>query len=206
MPVVDTYNLERQKVGECDLDGEVFDVTVREHLFHEVVRAQRDASRAWTAKVKERGEVKGTTAKAYRQKGTGRARQGNKKAAHFRGGGVAHGPRPISSGIKVNRKVRAAALKAALSRRQQEGSLFVLEDFALSEAKTGHVARTLQRFDASKALVVDTDNHALAQSARNLADSRYLPVAGLNVYDVLYHDVLILTRAAVDAIHGRFQS
>jgi large subunit ribosomal protein L4 len=145
-------------------------------------------------------------AKAYRQKGTGRARQGNKKAAHFRGGGVAHGPRPFSSGIKVNRKVRAAALKAALSRRQQEGSLFILEDFALPDIKTGRVATTLKRFEAKKALVVDTDNHTLAQSARNLADSRYLPVAGLNVYDVFYHDVLIFICVVVDVIHGRFQS
>ena len=96
MPVVDVYNLERKKVGTVELNESVFNVEVREHLFHEVVRNQRAERRAGTAKTKERGEIKGSTAKAWKQKGTGRARQGNKKAPHFVGGGVAHGPRPRS--------------------------------------------------------------------------------------------------------------
>ncbi len=128
MPAIDVYNLNREKTGTMALADTVFDVEVREHLFHEAVRAQMAAKRSGTAKVKERGEIVGSTAKVYRQKGTGRARQGDKKGNHCVGGGVAHGPRPRAYNIKVNKKTRRAALCAALSRRQQEGRLVVLMD------------------------------------------------------------------------------
>jgi large subunit ribosomal protein L4 len=167
------------------------------------VRNQRAERRAGTAKTKERGEVKGSTAKAWKQKGTGRARQGNRKAAHWRGGGVAHGPRPRDFSGKVNRKSVKAALMAALSRRQQEGCLVVVDSFALPEIKTSQVASVLSTFEVSKGLIVDVKNEALAKSANNLANSSYLAVDGLNVYDVLRHDTLMMTREAIQQLEGR---
>ena len=203
MPVVDVYNLERKKVGTVELNDAVFNVEVREHLFHEVVRNQRAERRAGTAKTKERGEIKGSTAKAWKQKGTGRARQGNKKAPHFVGGGVAHGPRPRSFGVKVNKKTVAAALVAALSRRQQEGRLVVLDKFELAEIKTKNVANVLSTFEINKGLIVDVNNDNLAKSTGNLASSNYLAVDGLNVYDVLKHDTLMMTQEAIQKLEGR---
>lgn len=208
MPVVDVYNLDREKVGTVNLAEAVFDVPVREHLFHEVVRAQLAARRSGTAKTKGRSEIRGTTAKVWRQKGTGRARQGTKKAPHWVGGGTVFGPQPRSFAKKVNKNTRRAALKAALSRRQQEGRLVVLDAFELAEdtAKTKLVAGVLKRFELDRALLVDTDNDLLARSTRNLPKSKYLPVAGMNVYDILLHDTVVVTKRAVEAIEGRLSA
>jgi large subunit ribosomal protein L4 len=203
MPVVDVYSLDRKKVGTATLRDDVFNVEVREHLFHEVVRNQRAERRNGTAKTKERGEVRGSTAKAWKQKGTGRARQGNRKAAHFRGGGVAHGPRPRDFSGKVNKKVARAALLAAVSRRQQEGRLVVLDKFELAQIKSQQVVSFLKTFEVSKGLIVDVSNDTLSKSTRNLATSKYLSVDGLNVLDILYHDTLFLTQAAVEQLEGR---
>ena len=203
MPMVDVYNLKRESVGTIDLSDGVFDAAVREHLFHEVVRAQMAAKRSGTAKTKERGEVRGSRRKMWKQKGTGRARAGDGKAPHWVGGGVAFGPRPRDYDIKVNKKIRRAALRSALSRRQQEGRLVVLEDFELAAIKTRSVVDILSTFEAAKALIVDGPNDNLAKSANNLKTSHYLTVDQLNVYDVLKHDTLMLTRRAIEAIEGR---
>ena len=203
MPVVDVYNLDNKKVGTVELDAQVFDVEVREHLFHEVVTAQLAARRSGTANTRERSEVHGANTKAWKQKGTGRARQGSRKAPHWVGGGTVFGPKPRSFAKKVNKNTRRAALRAALSARQQEGRLVVLEDFQLSEIKTKRVAQVLGQFEGAKHLVVDLDNAQLSKSTNNLANSAYLVPEGLNVYDILRHDNLIITRGAVDAIARR---
>ena len=203
MPMVDVYNLKHESVGTIDLSETVFDASVREHLFHEVVRAQMASKRSGNAKVKERGEIRGSRRKLWKQKGTGRARVGDRKAPHWVGGGVALGPRPRDYAIKVNKKTRREALRCALSRRQQEGRLVVLEDFELEAIKTKSVTAVLKAFDASKALIVDGPNETLALSTNNLATSNYLSVDQLNVYDVLLHDTLMVTRRAVEAIEGR---
>jgi len=203
MPVVDVYNLDNKKVGTVDLDAEIFDVEVREHLFHAVVTSQLAARRSGTASTRERSEVHGANTKAWRQKGTGRARQGSRKAPHWVGGGTVFGPKPRSFAKKVNKNTRRAALKAALSVRQQEGRLVVLEDFELAEIKTQRVVQILGQFEGAKHLVVDVDNANLSKSAGNLAESVYLASDGLNVYDILRHDSLVLTRSAVDAIARR---
>ncbi|MCB9728022.1 MAG: 50S ribosomal protein L4 [Deltaproteobacteria bacterium] len=203
MPVVDVYNLDKKKVGELELADTIFGVPVREHLFHEVVRAQLAARRSGTAKTKVRSEVAGSTRKLYKQKGTGRARQGTKKAPHWVGGGTVFGPTPRSYEMKVNRKTRRAALCAALTRRQEEGRLVVLESFQLPAIKTKGVVEVLRRFDSDRALIVDGTNETLAASARNLPTSHYLAVDGLNVYDILRHDTVLMTREAVDAIQTR---
>jgi len=203
MPVVDVYNLDNKKVGTVDLDAEIFDVEVREHLFHAMVTSQLAARRSGTANTRERSEVHGANTKAWRQKGTGRARQGSRKAPHWVGGGTVFGPKPRTFAKKVNKNTRRAALKAALSARHQEGRLVVLEDFELSEIKTKRVAQILSQLEGSKHLIVDVDNTNLSKSASNLADSDYMATDGLNVYDILRHDSLVMTRGAVDAIARR---
>jgi large subunit ribosomal protein L4 len=204
MAVVDVYNLDRDKVGTLELSDAVFGVRVREHLFHEVVRYQLAKRRGGNACTKGRALVAGTTAKVWKQKGTGRARQGTKKAPHWVGGGVVHGPTPHDFTPKLNKKVRAAALRAALSRRQEEGALTVLDSFELSEIKTRRVAGVLATFGTPKALIVDTAaNVTLAKSARNLAKAKFVAVDGVNVYDILKHDALLITREAAKAIEGR---
>ncbi len=203
MPVIDVYNLDNKKVGTVDLDAEIFDVEVREHLFHEVVTAQLAARRTGTANTRERSEVHGANTKAWRQKGTGRARQGSRKAPHWVGGGTVFGPKYRSFAKKVNKNTRRAALKAALSTRQQEGRLVVLENFEMTEMKTKRVVQVLAQFEGAKHLIIDVDNANLSRSARNLADSAFLTSDGLNVYDILRHDSLVVTRDAVDAIARR---
>ena len=203
MPVVDVYNLDKKKVGSLELSDTIFDAEVREHLFHEVVRAQLAARRQGSAKTKQRAEVKYSGHKMWRQKGTGRARQGSRKAPHWVGGGTVHGPQPRDYSFKVNKRIRRLALTSALSRRQQEGRLVVLDDFALSEIKTKKLAEILGRFEAPKALIVDGANRELALSARNLEKADYLPVDGLNVYDILRHDHVLVTKDAVAAIERR---
>jgi large subunit ribosomal protein L4 len=203
MPVVDVYNLEKKKVGTLELADAIFAVPVREHLFHEVVRAQLAARRSGTAKTKVRSEVAGSMKKIYKQKGTGNARQGTKKAPHWVGGGTVFGPQPRSYEMKVNKKTRRAALCAALTRRQEEGRLVVLDSFQLEAIKTKGVVDVLRRFDSNRVLIVDGDNHALAASTRNIPTSHYLAVGGINVYDILRHDTVLMTRQAVDAIQTR---
>lgn len=203
MPVVDVYNLDREKVGSFELSEAVFGVEVREHLFHEVVRAQLASRRAGTAKTKGRSELTRTTAKPWKQKGTGRARQGDRAAPHWVGGGTVHGPTPRSFAVKVNKKIRRAALCAALSRRTQEGRVVVIDDLALERIKTKRVAGIVAGFEAGKALFVDTDNDKLRFSARNLAHAHFLPVGDLNVYDILRHETLLISKAAVEDLQAR---
>jgi len=206
MPVVDVYSLDKSKVGTLELSDDIFDTEVREHLFHEVVTYQLAKRRSGAAKTKERGEIAGTTQKAWRQKGTGRARQGNKKAVHWVGGGTVHGPRQRDYTPKVNKKTRANALRMALSRRQQEGALFVVDGWSIDTPKTKAVSNVLGTFGTPKTLIIDEGNDTLARSARNLAASNYLEVSGLNVYDILRHDAVIITRDAALKIQERLGS
>jgi len=203
MPMVDVYNLKHESVGTIDLSETVFDAAVREHLFHEVVRAQMASKRSGNAKVKERGEIRGSRRKLWKQKGTGRARVGDRKAPHWVGGGVSMGPRTRDYAIKVNKKTRREALRCALSRRQQEGHLVVLEDFELEAIKTKNVTAVLKAFDATKALIVDGPNENLELSTNNLEASNYLSVDEVTLNEELLHDTLLVTRRAVEAIEGR---
>jgi large subunit ribosomal protein L4 len=203
MPVVPVYNQQRQEVGSIDLPAALFGVEVKEHLFHEVVRAHLAATRQGTHDTKERSEVVGSVRKIYKQKGTGRARHGNRKAGLFVGGGTTFGPHPRSYAIKVNKKVRFAALCSALSRRAEEKQVIVIDDLNLPQIKTRQVAGLLSRFALEKALIVDVPNENLSLSTRNLPNAQYTPVAGLNVYDILKHDTLVLSKAAAAALNER---
>lgn len=204
MPTVDVFNVQHDKVGEVELPDSVFGVEVREHLLYAAVRYQRAKARAGTHKVKSRSEVRGGGKKPWRQKGTGRARQGTTRAPQWRGGGVVFGPTVRSHAFKLNKKVRRAALKSALSRRVAEGSAFVLDELQVESGKTRDFVAVMSRFSGNNALVVVSDKaEGLDRASRNVAESKVLPVEGVNVYDVLRHPSLILTRSAVDALVAR---
>jgi large subunit ribosomal protein L4 len=202
MPSIDVYNLNRDKVGTIDLDDLVFAGEVKEHLFWEVVRSQLASRRSGTAKAKERNEVRGSTRKLFRQKGTGRARKGMRTVPGHRGGGVVFGPRPRDFSYRPPRKVRRAALRSALAKRLSEQRIIVVENFELPEIKTKRLTEVLKRFELGSALIVDGRNENLNKSARNLPTIKFLPVEGLNVYDVLRYDNLVLTAPSVKVIEG----
>ncbi len=202
MPTVDVYDLNRNRTGEIALSEEVFAAESRPHLYYDVVRAQLLSRRRGTVATKKRSMVSGSTRKLYRQKGTGRARHGDSRSPLFKRGGVVFGPQPRDWDVKVPKKVRRAALISALSDRLRQGCLWVLEDLDLGEIKTKRVAEMLRRFDWSSALLVDLDNGFLSLSCRNLPRAKYLSARGLNLFDVLKYDHLVLTRRAVQAIEG----
>jgi large subunit ribosomal protein L4 len=197
------FNLDKMQVGTIDLSAAIFAAEVKEHLFHEVVRAQLAAARQGTHATKERSDVAGSVKKIYKQKGTGRARHGNRKANIFVGGGTTFGPQPRDYVLKVNKKVRAAALCSALSRRTAENQVVVIEDMTLSSIKTRHVSELLKRFGLRKALIVDVSNGNLELSTRNLPYAHFVEVGGLNVYDILRHDTVLISKAATEALSER---
>lgn len=204
MPVVGVYNTAREQVGTIELDESVFAGEVKEHLFYMVVRQQLANRRAGTHATKQRSDVAGGGKKPWRQKGTGRARQGSTRAPHWRGGGVVFGPQPRFHGFQLNKKVRRAALRGALSRRQGEGSLVVLNQLTFPELKTRHFASFLKTFNFDNLLVVVAEKDAAVDRvSRNIPGVTVVPVVGLNVYDVLRHKNLVVTEAAVPAIVQR---
>ena len=199
------YNLKRESVGEIDLSDEVFGAEVKEHLFYEVVKAQLASRRAGTKATKERSGVSGSSKKLYRQKGTGRARQGSARAPHHPGGGMAHALEPKDWSYRPPRKVRLGALKSALSLFAKENRLIVVDSLELTEIKTKALAGTLGTLKADKkALVVDSaSNEKLVKSLRNLEDHHFLPPEGVNVYDLLRHDHLVVSKDAAKALEAR---
>jgi large subunit ribosomal protein L4 len=206
MPTVDVFNLKRDKVGSITLRDDVFGVEVAEQLLHEVVIAQLASKRAGTHAAKERAGVRGSSHKIYKQKGTGRARHGSIRAPLFVGGGRAHPPKPQDFARRPPRRVRLAALKSALSLLVKEGRLTVVEDFQLTEIKTKALFAVLGvlKPEQKKTLVVDAkENDNLKLSIRNMATNSFLPPEGVNVYDLLRHDHLVLSRAAVEALEAR---
>lgn len=205
MAKIDVFNLKREKVGELELSDEVFAAEVKEHLFHEVVTAQLASRRAGTHAAKERSAVRGSKKKIYRQKGTGNARHGGIRAPGFVGGGRAHPPRPQDWSYRPPRRVRIGALRGALSLFLKEGRMTVVEEIALGEIKTKAFAGVLKQLAAEKkTLVVDAmENENLRLSIRNMADNQFLPPEGVNVYDLLRHDHLVLSKNAVKALEAR---
>ncbi len=204
MPNVAIYNMKREQVGEIDLPDAIFAQVKYDHLLHEVVRYQRAHQRSGSASTKGRSDVSGGGAKPFRQKGTGRARQGTRRAPQMRGGGTVFGPTPRDHGFKLNKKVRANALKSALSRRVADQKVVLIDQLTLSEVKTRHFADFLSRFDVGSALVVIHENDEVVElSARNIPRVKVMKTDGLNVYDVLGHDHLILTVPAAEAVKER---
>ena len=198
---IEVKNTEGKGVGSVDLDDAVFGVDVNEHLLWEAVKWQLAKRRAGTASTKRLGEVRGSSKKVWKQKGTGQARQGSRQAPHWVGGGSVFGPKPRDYSYDLPRKVKKAALRSALSLRASEQKLVVLDKFS-TDGKTKSVAAALKALGAGdKALIVDgKTNEQLVRGARNLARSQWLAPEGLNVYDILRHDVLVLTQAAAQQV------
>lgn len=198
------YNQSRESVGSIVLDDAVFGAEVKDHLLYAAVRYQMAKRRQGTHKVKERAEVRGGGRKPFKQKGTGRARQGTTRAPQWRGGGVVFGPRPRSHAFKLNKKVRRSALCSALTRRALDSAIVVVDDLVFESPKTKQVVELLSRFELADTLIVlGGENAAVSLSARNLPNVTVIQAEGVNVYDVLLRRNLVLTRAAADALVAR---
>jgi len=203
MAKFDVYDLEKNKVSELELADEVFAGDVNEHLFYEVVKAKLASDRSGTHAVKNRSLVSGGGKKPWRQKHTGRARQGSTRASHWVGGGKAMGPKPRDYAYDVPKKVRKAALRSALSLRGKEQKLLIVSEWKPEAPKSGAAAKVLAKLGVKKALVVDDGaNVALQKSIRNLAGADFLAAEGLNVYDILKHEVLVLTAASAKKLEA----
>jgi large subunit ribosomal protein L4 len=206
MATIDVYNMKREKVGSLELADEVFASEVKEHLFYEVVKAQLASRRQGTQCAKNRSAVSGSTKKLYKQKGTGRARHGSIRAPLYVGGGRAHPPRPRDWSYRPPQQVRVSALRAALSKFHKEGRLVVVDRLELAEVKTKNLVNALETLQKSKksALVVDNaGNENLRLSIRNCKDHQFLPPEGVNVYDLLRHDTLVLSKDAAKLLEQR---
>ena len=204
MSTVDIVNTSNEKVGQIELNADVFDLTVKKHLLHDVVRMQRAAKRAGNACTKTRVEVRGGGAKPWRQKGTGRARAGTRNSPIWRGGGVTFGPKPRDYSFKLNRKVKKQALAMAMSARLQEGNLVVIDDFVMDKIKTKDFVGIMKGFDFENCLVItEGSNENLNKSARNVHGFKVRTVDGLNVYDILLHKKLMLVKPAVESLEKR---
>lgn len=204
MAVCDVVNTSAEKIGDIELKDEIFAVEVQPGVLHEVVCMQRANRRRGTASTKTRGEVAGSGAKPWRQKGTGRARAGTKKSPIWRGGGTTFGPKPRDYSYKLPKKVRRLALKMALSARLGEGNLVVVDDFKLPAIKTKEFVNVMNNFEFENCLIItDADNSNVTMSARNAVGYKVMPVAGLNVYDILKYSKLILDQSVIGQIEER---
>ena len=204
---LDVIKLDGGKAGSIDLDEALFGLDPRADILHRVVRWQRARAQAGTHSVLTRGEVSYSTKKIYRQKGTGGARHGSKKAPIFRHGGVVKGPTPRSHAHDLPKKFRALGLRHALSAKAKAGELVIVDSLALDAAKTSALAKTVQERGWKRVLVIDGSsvdaNFALA--SRNIEGVDVLPTIGANVYDILKRDTLVITKAGVEALEARLK-
>jgi large subunit ribosomal protein L4 len=207
MAKVKVLDLNAKNVGEIDLADEIFGQEVNEGLLYEVLKAQLASKRAGTASTKVRAEVAGSSKKIYKQKGTGRSRHGSIRAPVFVGGGKAHGPKPRDYSYRPPRKMRIGAMKSALSQKLKEGRLLVVDNFDLDEIKTKTLVEVLGKLSVPKSSVIvdNKGNENLRLSVRNLKQHCFLPPEGVNLYDVLRHEHLILTKSVVSELEGRLK-
>ena len=201
MANVTVYNMEGNEVGTMELNDAVFGVEINEHLVHLAVVRQLANNRQGTQKAKTRSEVSGGGRKPWRQKGTGHAIQGSIRAPQWTGGGVVFAPVPRDYEVKMNKKERRAALKSALTSKVQDNKLVVVDSLALAEAKTKEMQKVLTNLKAEKALIVTAgDDQNVVLSARNIADVQTATVNTINVYDVMKHSTVVVTKDAVASI------
>ena len=207
MATIDIYDMGKNRVGEMELSDAVFNCEVKEYLIHEAVKTQLANRRAGTVAVKNRARVAGSGKKPFRQKGTGSARQGCKRAPQYPGGGVAFGPQPKTYAVGMNKKARKAAIRSALSLLFRENKMTVLNVFDLEQISTKSFVGTLNGFSIAKTLlVIDGANRNLELSARNVKDVKVLKSEGLNVFDMLKYQSIIFTQDAVRKVEGALQS
>ncbi len=207
MASIDIYDIKRNKVGAMEVSDSVFNCDVKEYLIHEAVKIQLANRRAGTVAVKNRALVSGSGKKPFRQKGTGSARQGCKRAPQYPGGGVAFGPQPKVYSLGMNKKARKAAIRSALSLLFKESRMTVVNAFDLESISTKGFVGTLNSFELSRTLVViEGANRNLELSARNVRDVKVLKSEGLNVFDIMKYKNIIFTQDAVRKVEGALES
>jgi large subunit ribosomal protein L4 len=207
MAIIDVYDMGKNRVGEMELSDAVFNCDVKDYLIHEAVKVQLANRRAGTVAVKNRALVAGSGKKPFRQKGTGQARQGCKRAPQYPGGGVAFGPQPKTYAVVMNKKARKAAIRSALSLLFRENKMTVVNAFDLERISTKSFVGTLNGFSIDKTLlVIEGANRNLELSARNIKDVKVLKSEGLNVFDMLKYQSIIFTQDAVRKVEGALQS
>ena len=202
---LDIINFDGKKVGSVELTDSIFGLEPRADILHRVVTWQRAKSRAGTHAVKTVSDVQGSGKKAFKQKKTGNARQGERYNVHMRGGGVVHGPVVRDHSIDLPKKIRALGLKMALSSKAKDGSLVIIDSEKLASAKTNAFAKQLKKLEIASALFVGASelDENFKKSAANIANIDVLPTIGLNVLDILKHEKLVLTADAVKAVEAR---
>ena len=202
---INVYDAQGQVLRQVDVPDDVFGVEVKDHLLHEVVRYQLARRRQGTAHTKNRSAVRGGGRKPWRQKGTGRARAGSRRSPLWRGGGTVFGPMPRTYAYSMPKKKRRAALCGALTLKLRENGFRVIDRFDVAQPKTRQIVQLIKNFtEAPKVLLLTGEpNETLSLSARNIQQVKVLPVAGLNVYDLLHHTTVICAEEALDKISGR---
>lgn len=206
MPVTDVYDTQKKKVSEIYLKDEIFDVEVKTHLISDVIIMQQKNKRRGTASTKNRSRVRGGGVKPWRQKGTGRARVGSRRSPLWVGGGTVFGPTPRDYSYSLPKKVKREALKSVLTLKLKEEKIIVLDNFHLEEIRTKAFKFIMQNFGIENVLIVDGGNDTLERSARNVKYAKVLPPEGLNVYDILRHENLILVKPSLEKIEARLLS
>ena len=207
MAVVNVFNIKGKKVSQRELPDALFNVPAKPSVLHEVVTMQLARKRSGTAAVKHRSDIRGSGRKLFRQKGTGRARRGNIKSPLLRGGGSVFGPDPKSYAYKVPKKVRRLALKMALSTKLQKKNLLILDQFELEQIKTKEFIKVIDALNVENALIVTNEkNESLELASRNVPTVKVLRSEGLNVYDILKYENLILLESSINTIEGRLQA
>ncbi|MDD2234417.1 MAG: 50S ribosomal protein L4 [Desulfitobacteriaceae bacterium] len=199
MPTAQIVNMQGTPVGEIELNEYVFGIAPHTHVLHSAIVSQLASLRRGSSSTLLRGEVRGGGRKPWRQKGTGRARSGSRSSPLWRGGAVTFGPKPRDYSFKLPKKVRRLALRSALSSKMQESNLIIVDDINLAEAKTREMVKLLKALNTNKKVLVVTEenNESVARSARNIEGVKALQVEGLNVLDLLRHNTLVITKAAV---------
>jgi large subunit ribosomal protein L4 len=201
MTVIDIYNIQAEKISQMEINEGLFEKSVRKDILHQVVISQLANKRAGNASTKTRAEVKCSSKKLYKQKGTGRARVGGDSSPTRKGGGVAFGPKPRAYLVKVQKKVKKAAIRMALADKLQSDRLVIIEDFNFTGIKTKQFIEVMKKFNVNKALIVTEEkNELLEKSSKNVPWVKVIRHQGLNVYDILNHDHLFLVKSAVSKI------
>lgn len=203
MPVAEVYNIQKDKVSEIELNEAVFGAPVNDYCIYEAVKMQMAAKRSGTSATKGRHDVSGGGKKPWRQKGTGRARAGTTRSPIWRGGGITFGPQPRDYSYKTPKKVRKIALISALSMKVRDSQMTILKEFPMDAVKTKAFKEVVDRFGFKKALfVLDKSDEILEKSSRNLKDIKMIRSEGINVYDLLKYDHVVLLEPSVKLIEG----
>ena len=202
MPTIDVYNMNKEVVEQLELNESVFNGEIRYHLMKAYIEWQLAKKRSGNAHTKTRGEVRGGGRKPWRQKGTGRARAGSIRSPLWKGGGVVFGPRKRDWSFKLNKKVKKNAIKSALNYKLKNNLIYVIDKLELPQIKTKKVIEFMKKFEIDSVLFVDKENDKLRLSSRNIVNVKYIEDKGLNVFDLLKHDFLVISKDSLLQVEG----